>query len=198
MSKDYAERAAISDAKKKLWDESPEVMPYIEATVKELGLKDKVPDHLVDSIRRLAHGAMALDTAQAAHVADAPGMVVEERKTDNQVLPDRDEAFEQWHLNKAELDNADLAYREAWNACWSHVQERLRVEAEKLRKRADALENVLRWMDLGCSYQNSIVRIRCFAKGVPKAQWCHNCIAHDLIYGEKVSRSTPDSKGVER
>lgn len=84
--------------------------------------------------QRLEHDAvhkMELHFAQSAPVADAPGMVAEERKADSQELPDRDKAFEQWHLNEADLDNADLAYREAWNACWSHVQERLREETEK-------------------------------------------------------------------
>jgi len=45
---------AVHDARAKYWDEPPEMAPYIENTIIELGLQGQLPNHLVEPVRRLA------------------------------------------------------------------------------------------------------------------------------------------------
>ena len=60
------DRLAVHDARAKYWDEPPEMAPYIENTIIELGLQGQIPNHLIEPVRRLAYGAAALD-GQVGH-----------------------------------------------------------------------------------------------------------------------------------
>lgn len=65
---------AIQDARERFWDEPPTMQPYIEATVKDLGLKGSIPAHLVEQVRRLAYGAAVLDGVAFPDTAKQAGV----------------------------------------------------------------------------------------------------------------------------